>query len=124
MAHKKGTLLVPSGPANNPEQLHLHIVCNDTCENGWNLLIPVSTFYDGCDTTCELDVGDHDFIRHLSYVFFAKANVYRSDQIDRGLERKILISQPDLTEEIIQRVESGICASPDTPAKIKYYFGC
>lgn len=124
MPHKKGTLLVPSGPAYNPDQKHLHIVCSDTCDLGLNLLVPVSSFYDGCDNTCELDVGDHEFIKHLSYVFYARANLYRSEQIDRGLERAILDPQPDLRSEVFVRVEAGLCTSPDTPARIKQYFGC
>lgn len=91
---------------------------------GLNLLIPVSTFYDGCDTTCELNAGDHAFIRHLSYVFYAKAALYKAEQIDRGIDRKILIELPDVIEEVFQKVEDGICISPDTPAKVKVYFGC
>ena len=124
MAHRRGTLLVLSGPRVNPNQRHLHIVCNDTCERGLNLLVPISTFYDGCDTTCELDTGDHTFLQHLSYVFYAKAALYRAEQIDRGIERDILIQQPALVEEVFRRVEIGICVSPDTPRKIKEYFGC
>lgn len=124
MTHRKGTLLVPSGPRSNPDLRHLHIVCNDTCALGLNLLVPVSSFYDGCDTTCELDENDHEYIRHLSYVFYAKATLYKAEQIDRGLEIKILTAQPVLDDGVFQRVEDGICVSPDTPAKVKTYFGC
>lgn len=124
MAYQKGTLLIPSGPRYNPDQRHLHIVCNDTCARRLNLLVPVSTFYDGCDTTCELDENDHGFLVHLSYVFYAKATLYRAEQIDRGLENNCLTPQPDMADAVFQRVESGICVSPDTPAQIRTYFGC
>jgi len=124
MIYRKGTLLVPSGPRVKPDQMHRHIVCNDTCERGLNLLIPVTSFWDGCDTTCELDVGDHEFIKHLSFVFYAKSQLFRAEQLSRGLDRKFVVHQPDLAEEIFERVASGICDSPDTPRKIKTYFGC
>jgi len=124
MAHRKGTLLLPSGSRSNPDQNHLHVVCNDTCILGLNLLVPVSTFYDGCDTTCELTGLDHDFIRHLSFVFYAKATLYKAEQIDRGYAIGLLIPQPDLVEDVFLRVKNGVCFSPDTPHKIKKYFEC
>ncbi len=104
--------------------MHLHIVCNDTCERGLNLLVPVSSFWDGCDATCELDVGDHEFIQHLSFVFYANSKLYRAEQIIRGLDKRIVVRKPDLAEKIFQRVARGICDLPDTPRKIKTYFGC
>lgn len=122
--YQKGTLLVPSGPSGNPAQSHLHIVCNDTCALGLNLLVPVSTFYDGCDATCELDENDHEFLRHLSFVFYAKAKLYRAEQINRGLEINLLTLQPDMADGVFQRVGDGICVSPDSPAQVRTYFGC
>ncbi|QBY02345.1 hypothetical protein E2K80_17685 [Rhodophyticola sp. CCM32] len=89
-----------------------------------NLLVPVCTFYDGCDTTCELDQGDHDFIQHLSYVFYAKSLLVEADRIRKGLNSSILLRQPNIGEEVFSRVEGGVCLSPDTPLKIKQYFGC
>ena len=104
--------------------MHLHIVCNDTCEHGLNLLVCVSSFYDGCDNTCELDVGDHPFLRHLSFVFYAKAMLVRSEQIDNGFTSGVLVAQQDMVDAVFQRVVAGVCASPDTPNQIKSYFGC
>ena len=117
-------MLVPSGPAHYPDQKHLHIVCNDTCGLGCNLLVPVSSFYDGCDVTCELNEDDHPFLRHLSYVFYAKAGIYRATQISAGLQTGIVEGMPDLDDAVFQRVALGVCESSDTPRKVKTYFGC
>jgi hypothetical protein len=110
-------LLVPSGP-----DQHLFIVCNDTCKLGLNLLVNISSYYDGCDKTCLLDEGDHPFVKHLSYVFYARAILSHAAQIDRGLNGKILKPQPDMIEEVFRRVEAGITVSPDTPGNILKYF--
>ncbi|MEO0371285.1 MAG: hypothetical protein AAF231_07500 [Pseudomonadota bacterium] len=99
-------------------------MCNDTCALGFNLLVPVSSFYDGCDVTCELDKGDHPFLNHLSYVFYAKAGIYRAKQISAGLQAGIVEGMPELADAVFQRVATGLCASPDTPRKVKTYFGC
>ena len=104
--------------------MHLHIVCTDTCERGLNLLVPVSTFYDGCDDTCELDAGDHEFLQHLSFVFYAQSKLAEASKINRGFRVGALVPKPDMDDEVFARVEAGICASPDTPRTIKKYFGC
>ncbi len=124
MAYQRGTFLLQSGTPTQPEMKHLHIVCNDTCPLGGNLIVPVSSFYDGCDNTCELDVGDHEFIRHLSFVFYARSKVVEAAQIDALVEQKMITPKPDVSEAVFQRVLHGICASPDTPPKVKKYHGC
>ncbi|WP_209037604.1 hypothetical protein [Mameliella alba] len=100
----------------------MFIVCNDTCRHGLNLLVNISSFYDGCDRTCLLDAGDHPFVRHLSYVFYAKAQISKAEQIQRGVDREILIPQPDMDEGVFTRVEAGVTASSDTPMNVVRYF--
>ncbi|SLN63849.1 hypothetical protein ROA7450_03356 [Roseovarius albus] len=85
------------------------------------MLVPVSTFYDGCDSTCELDEGDHPFITHLSYVFYNRATIYRADDLGRGLQDNRLVAQPDMDEVVFAKVEVGIYNSPDTPRGVKLY---
>ncbi|MET4103987.1 hypothetical protein ABIE58_003435 [Roseovarius sp. MBR-78] len=115
---------MPSGPRHNPDIMHLQVVCNDTCALGLNLLVPISSFFDGCDDTCLLDTGDHKSVLHLSYVFYANAKIFRASQIDKGLEIKFLFPKPDLAEAVFQRIEQGICVSPDTPPNVRKYHGC
>ncbi len=121
MVLKRGTMLVPSGAPHNPDQKHLHIVCTDTCPLGGNLIVPVSSFYDGCDDTCLLEVGDHPFIRHLSYVFYAKSRFVKGAGLDKAMKDGRVVAQPMLIQSIFERVEIGIQRSPDTPPKAKAY---
>ena len=97
-------------------------MCNDTCQHGLNLLVNISSFYDGCDRTCLLDVGDHPFVKHLSYVFYAQAKISKADQIQRGFNNNVLIPQPDMAIQVFKRVEAGITVSPDTPGNVLKYF--
>ena len=124
MVFRRGTFLMPSGPRHNPSIMHLQIVCNDTCALGLNLLVPVSSFYDGCDNTCILDTGDHENITHLSYAFYAKAQIFKATQIERGLAINFLIPRPNLADAVFQRIDQGICLSPDTPLNVKKYHRC
>jgi len=115
-------MLVPSGATHNPDQKHLHIVCNDTCTLGLNLLVPVSTYYDGCDNTCTLNVGDHENVTHLSYIFYAKAKIVKAVKLQRGLEAQVLVPRPDLLGHVFDRVAAGVCISFDTPESARKYF--
>jgi hypothetical protein len=117
LAYRKGTLLIPSGPSD-----HLFIVCNDTCNLGANLLVNVSSCHDNSDPTCILDVGDHPFIRHPSFVFYAKAVIQYAAGIEKGFADGRLLPQPDLAEAVFERVVAGITVSLDTSPKVARYF--
>lgn len=114
---KKGTLLAPSGPTS-----HLFIICNDTCRLGANLLVNISSFYDGCDDTCVLNVGDHDFVTHASYVFYAEATIMKAAGIKNGFDRGVLTPRDPLIDPVFERVIEGINKSPDTPRNVVKYF--
>lgn len=124
MAYQRGTFLLQSGTPAQPNMKHLHIVCNDTCPLGGNLIVPVSSFYHGCDNTCELDAGDHEFVRHLSFVFYAESKIVVAARIDELVAQNQIIPKPDVSEVVFQRVIRGICLSSDTPPKVKTYHGC
>jgi len=75
--YRRATLLIPSGPARDPDQKHFFIVLTDPVrvmdhDAKHSLLVGVSTIYPNVphDPACELHPGDHSFI-HKSYVFYA-----------------------------------------------------
>ena len=110
-------MLVSSGPSD-----HLFIVCNDTCKLGANLLINISSVVDLCDKTCVLDVGDHPFIQHPSFVFYARAVIHLADNLQRGFENGKIKPQAEMAEEVFKRVVDGITVSPDTPRNVVRYY--
>lgn len=85
-------------------------------------MVNISSHYHGCDETCLLDVGDHPFVRHPSYVFYAKAVIYKATQIQNGFDQGLLEPQPDLVDDVFARVSAGITVSPDTPQNVVRYF--
>lgn len=85
-------------------------------------MVNISSYYDGSDDTCLLNVGDHPFIRHCSYVFYADAKIYKATSIQNGFDQGILQPQPDLADDVFARVTAGITVSPDTPQNVVRYF--
>ncbi len=67
---------------------HLFVILTETCDAGENLLVPICSARARYDSTCMLNIGDHDFVKHLSYV-------------DYGLMRR------DSAKKLIDRVKSG-----------------
>lgn len=122
---RAGTLLIPSGPSHDPDRQHLFVVCNDTDENGLNLIVPVTSWTNElCDATCRLDSHEHAFLKHASYVLYRKARVEAAKLLQDGLARGLLASHEPVNGQVFLKVRNGVCRSSQTPRKIKTYFGC
>lgn len=122
---KAGTLLIPSGPSHDPDRRHMFIVCNDTDENGQNLIVPVASWTnDLCDPTCRLESHEHGFLRHASYVLYRYARIEAATALLGGLASGDLTTNDPVNGQVFLKVRNGVCRSPQTPRKIKTYFGC
>ena len=56
---RAGTLLIPSGPAGDPDRMRLPVICTDPDLKGPQILVSVSTFEKGDDATCILLPKQH-----------------------------------------------------------------
>ncbi|WP_179253516.1 hypothetical protein [Brucella pseudogrignonensis] len=125
MVARAGTLLIPSGPDENPGMRHLHIVCTDPCAKQKQLVVSVTSWKnDLCDGTCILDGGDHPWVVHKSWVLYRAARLEAASTLDNGIEKGMFEVREVMTAEVFGRVLNGLCASPHTKRGIKKYFGC
>jgi hypothetical protein len=69
-----------------------------------------------------LDVGDHPFVKHSSFVFYAEALILKATSIQNGFNKGVLQPRPDLKDAVFDRVVAGIGISPDVPRNIVKYF--
>lgn len=67
------------------------------------------------ERTVILDVGDHTFTKQPSYVDFSSATVKRAIQIEGGGFRR----HDGATQDLIDRIVSGLAISKRTPRYIK-----
>lgn len=104
---------------------HLHVICNDTDDDGLNLLVSVTSWTnDLCDATCRLEQHDHPWIRHSSYILYRKADLREAAKLDAGIQQGLFTVREALNGQTFLRIRNGVCNSPQTPRKIKRYFGC
>ncbi len=125
MVARAGTLLIPSGPEDNPDLRHLHVVCTDPCVNGNQIIVSITSWTnDLCDGTCILRAHEHEFLRHKSYVFYRKARIEAATTLDNGVQQGLFEPREAMNAQTFLRIRNGICRSIQTPRKVKQYYGC
>lgn len=81
---RRATLTIPSGPVDDPNREHLHVLLtNPMGAARLVLLVSVSSVRAGLyhDPTCYLYPGDHEFLRHQSHVVYARAQLQSESKI-------------------------------------------
>lgn len=123
-------MLVPSGPAHDSERKHLFVVLTDPAEilefpGKHSLLVGIASIHPEIphDSACELYAGDHEFIRHKSYVDFARARIEQSQKLVNGVKRGEMTPKAVLVEDIFARVCKGLTESRFTAPRILTFYG-
>lgn len=127
--YRRATLLYPSGPAHDSERNHLFIVLTDPAElldfsGKQSLLVGVASVYPNIphDPACELHQGDHEFIKHKSYVIYAQSRIELSQKLINGVKKGNLVPKGTLVGEIFARVCKGLVESRFTPPRIVAFY--
>ena len=127
--YRRATLLVPSVPAHDPDQKHFFILLTDPAQifdykRKHSLLVGVTTVHAGIphDRACELHAGDHPFIKHKSFVYYAEARIEISQKLVDGVKRGIFSPQGMLAEDIFARVCHGLTLSRSTRSKVLAFY--
>jgi hypothetical protein len=127
---RRATLLYPSGPAHDPNRLHLYVLLTDPIADPLNsckvcsLLVGISSIYPDAyhDPTCILRLGDHPFLVRDSFVFYADAMVKETDKIVRGVEQGAFIARSLMESSIVNIISNGILLSNHTSPKVKRFY--
>lgn len=127
--YRRATLLIPSGPAHDPDRKHLFIVLTDPAEvldfaSKHSLLVGVESIQPEIphDAACELYAGDHEFIRHKSCVAYAHARIEPSQKLVKAVKEGVLLAKPMLAEDIFARVCKGLIESRFVPPRIIAFY--
>lgn len=126
---RRATLLVPSGPAQDPDQKHLFVLLTNPADvtghvGKHSLLVGVTTIHPDIphDPTCELHPGDHPFIRYKSFIYYAQARIEPSHALVEGVKRGSLAPRGMLAEDIFARVCRGLTESRFTTPRVLVFY--
>lgn len=113
-AIRRATLLIPSGPPDDPNRKHLFICLTDPVgELRETLLVSASTIRAGepADLTCRLFPGDHSFIRQDSYEHYYFARIESEEKLQKGVKQGLFTPQGALDGAVFARVCKGLTES-------------
>ena len=118
MPYELAGFLAPYG-----ETPHLFAVMNDPCQDGLCLLLMVTSIKEGrlFDSTCVLNVGDHEFIKHPSYIVYRLAYTAKATHIGNMVDKLLYIPKDDWDAAVFNRIASGIYASDQTSRGMSKY---
>lgn len=127
-ACRRATLLIPSGPSEDPEKKHLHIVLNDPFDNGKGdqvlivsvCSIPSSNIY---DPSCSLFPGEHPFINKQSYVAYRFCSLVNPALLEEKVAEGKFVAKPILDEKFFKYVLDGVFDSTETALRFKKFLG-
>lgn len=103
------------GRLSGVRESHLFIQVSAVSQSREVLLVNVSTCRPLCDRSCVLKSGDHPRIVHDSFVFYEKAIVITTAQIDRLLQGELWQQVEPLHPAVLARVVQGGSISQDMP---------
>ena len=107
------------------DKRHLMIVVEE--KDGEYLIVPATTWNEKLpagvqDDSCILNVGDHSFIKHKSWLDFRFAQAKPSIEILQGLLNGLLIRKEDLRPDLLAYIQAKTETSDRLPSKFKYFF--
>jgi hypothetical protein len=107
---------------------HLNIIITEPDDDMNYLVVPVTTWrerdgrpFAGQDGSCILQAGCHPFIKHKSYVFYAKARKMSYAMVFNGIKKGRLIKKENMPPDIIGRMQKGALISPYLPEEFTYF---
>ena len=116
---KKTTFLAP---VPSPTQLHLCIAMTEPQEEPEIVvMVNISTVYNKPheDRTVILQPGDHEFIKHESYVAYEYAKRVRVSILETRHKKAQLTIKDEISDELFEKILDGLFRSSRTPGDIK-----
>lgn len=102
------TLLLPSGPANDPRKNHLFVLM--TAASGparQVLMVPICTLRATSDRTCILQADDHEFLQRESFVAYRNTRLEFADRLVRGVAKGELTERDRIDGAILTEIRKG-----------------
>ncbi|WP_373080984.1 hypothetical protein [Zhongshania sp.] len=117
---QQATILIPT---NNNEDKHLFVLLtNPSGPEQKILLVGISSARAGCDPSCFLFPGDHPFIRHKSFAYYARARITPQEKIISGVDQGLFKPKEIMPAGSMARIVNGLFESPySTPACKDFY---
>lgn len=110
--YRGSALLIPSGTANSPDQMHLFVIITEKCQANRHLLVNISTIRDGHhNSACIIEAGEHPFVTARSYVVYRLARTDHADHLSRMVDGWTFRQKEDMPADVVDRICEGMLTS-------------
>lgn len=123
---KKGALLIPTLPS---KKEHLFFICHDPVyiedmRKNCFLIVNLTSIKPEIpyDNSCVLNIGDHSFIKHPSYVLYRSAEIYGVDNTISKIKNNEIRVLEHCSDEVFSQVINGFKISKHVKKHIKDHF--
>ncbi len=85
------------------------------------LSVNISSVYEGrpYDNTCEIDVGEHPFVNHKSYVYYRRMRMDEVEHLEGLVNSGLFPAKENCPPELLQRILQGALTSIHTSREFK-----
>lgn len=121
---QRDAFLVPSGPGAAQGECHFFVVLTDPAKSDTVLLVNATTYRQNAphDASCFLDVGDHPFIRHKSYIVYSKPHKATVQKLRTMIASgTITLRPPPVSQAVFARIEAGASSCQMKPEDNAFY---
>ena len=94
---------------------HLWMVISDPSLSLRVVIVNATSWHVHQDDSCILDVGDHPFFTHKSYVSYADAKLRSTDVLDLMARKELASRWERLRDDVLERVRHGAAISEELP---------
>ena len=126
---RKSTLLMPSGPAHDPDRKHLFVILTEPSQSPTEqkevLLVSISSANKNAsnfDPTCILMPGDHPFIHRESFIDYRHAIIESRRELQSGVKSGDYVLKEPMKLAVVERICRGLENSPNTPDEILDFY--
>lgn len=110
-------------PKPGAEKEHLWIlISNPDPQTGEAIMVNLTSQRPHSDTMTILQPGEHPFIDRPTVAFYADARFVNAALLDSSITQGVGRSHATAPPALLRKLQSGLLASPFTPAKIKSAF--
>lgn len=101
---------------------HLYFVISDAIEDSDEVVIVnLTSWRDKADETCILDVRDHPFVTHKSWINYRDAKITTMKDLDKNENHPTIFRDASATNELLRRIQKGAFTSVLTSPRIKEF---
>ena len=101
---------------------HLHIIASNTDNDGYAIVVSVSTLYRFADKTVLLKADEHPWLRHESFVAYSFARLRKVADIEARLAKRPGMVKDRCSNALLRRVQGGILESEQTENGVKHFY--